>query len=116
MRVCVFVRQSFDVFLHGRSAVKDSSLDVWKVLAESGIFILNLVGEFASVTHDKSGTLAWHWLDLLKGRKDKYCGLSKARLRLAQYIGPKDRLRNAYLLDCDEATPKLDLISRNDIH
>ena len=111
-----FVRKRFYVLLHGRSTVKDPSLDVWKVFAEPGIFVLDLVGEFARMTHDKSGTLAGHWLDLLKRRKDKNCSLPKTGFRLAQHIGSKDGLRNAHLLDCDEAISKLDLLSRNDMY
>ena len=113
MWVGIFVRERLDVLLHGCSAVENPSLDIWKVLAKPGIFVLDLVGEFTGVTHDKSGTFAGHWLDLLKRRKDKHCSLSKARLCLAQYIGSKDGLRDAHLLDCDEAMPKLDLLSRN---
>lgn len=111
----VFIGQRLDVLLHGRSAVKDPSLNVWEVLAEPGILILNLVRELACVTHDKSGALAGHWLDLLKGRKDKDGSLPEAGLCLAQDICSKYGLRNAHLLDCDEAMPKLDLLSRNDV-
>lgn len=101
--------------MHGRSTVEDTGFDVGEVLAEPGIFILNLVGELACVTHDKSGTLAGHWLDLLKGREDKDGSLSEAGLRLAQDICSKYGLRNTHLLDCNEAIPKLDLLSRNDV-
>lgn len=68
------------------------------------------------MTHDESGALAGHWLDLLKCRKDKDCSLSETGLCLAQDIGSKDGLRNAHLLDCNEAMPKLDLLSRNDVY
>lgn len=68
------------------------------------------------MTHNQSGALAGHWLDLLKRRKDKDCSLSETGLCLAQDIGSKNGLRNAHLLDCDEAMPKLDLLSRNDIY
>ena len=68
------------------------------------------------MTHDESGALAGYWLDLLQCRKDKDCSLSESGLRLAQDIGSKDGLRNAHLLDCEEATPKLDLLSPNDIY
>ena len=101
--------------MHRCSAVKDSGLDIWKVLAEPSIFVLDLIGELACVTHDKSGALAGHWLNLLKCRKDEDCSLSKPGLCLAEDIGSKDGLRNAHLLDCDEAMPMLDLLSRNDI-
>ena len=79
----VFIRQSFDVLLHRCSAVKDASLDIGKILAEPGVFVLNLIGEFARVTHDKSGALAGHWLDLLKRCKDKDSSLTETRLCLA---------------------------------
>lgn len=102
--------------MHRCSAVEDPGLDVWKVLAEPGILVLDLIGEFTGVTHDKGGTLAGHRLDLLKRGKDKDCSLSEAGLRLAQHIGSEDGLRDAHLLDCDEAMPKLDLISRNDMY
>lgn len=116
VRVGVFVCQCLDVLLHRRSTVKDSSLDIWKVLAEPGIFVLDLICEFTGVTHDESGALARHWLDLLKRRKDEDCSLSEPRLCLAEDIGSEDGLGNAHLLDCDEAMPMLDLLSRNDIY
>lgn len=64
--VGVFVRQSFDVLLHRRSAVKDRGLDFWEVFAEACVFILDLVGKLSGVAHDEDGTLARHGLDLLE--------------------------------------------------
>jgi hypothetical protein len=54
VRVGLLVGQDFDVLLHGSSSVEDRGLDVWKVLAKSGVLVLDLVGQFTSVAHDKN--------------------------------------------------------------
>jgi hypothetical protein len=51
------------------------------------------------VAHDKDGSLASDWLDLLKGSEDKDGSLTKTRFGLAEDIGTEDRLRNTNLLD-----------------
>ena len=66
------------------------------------------------MAHDENCTLARYWLNLLKSGQDEDCGLSKTGFGLAKNVGSKNRLRNTNLLDCSEAMPKLDLISRID--
>ena len=87
MRVRLLVRQCFEVLLHRGSTIKDASLHLGHVLAETCVLVLDLVGQLASVAHDQDGTFARDWLDLLKGGKDKYCCLTKTGFGLAKYIG-----------------------------
>lgn len=65
VRVRLRVRQNLNVLLHRGSAVKDSSLDVRKVFAESSILILDLISELSGVTHDENRALARHRLKLV---------------------------------------------------
>lgn len=100
VRVCLLVGEELDVLLHWRTTVEDGSLDVRHVLAESGILVLDLVGELTGVAHNQYRGLAIDWLHLLKSRKDEDCSLSETRLGLAEHIGTEDGLWNADLLDC----------------
>ena len=103
MRVGVFVGKGFDILLHWRAPVKDCCLHFWEIFAEPGVFVLNLVGEFTGVTHNKDRALAGDRLDLLKcGENEDGC-LSETGLGLAEDIGSEDGLRNAHLLDYSEA-------------
>ncbi len=103
MRVGVFVGEGFNILLHWCSTVKDCCLHFWEVFAEPRVFVLNLVGELTGVTHNKDCALAGYRLDLLKCSENEDGCLSESGLGLAEDIGPKDGLRNAYLLDCSEA-------------
>ena len=112
MRVSIFVGKGFDILLHWCASVKDCCLHFWEIFAEPGVLVLNLVGEFTGVTHDKDCALARHRLDLLKCSENEDGCLSETGLGLAEDIGSKDGLRNAHLLDCSEAKPMSDLFSR----
>ena len=103
MRVGIFVAKGFDILLHWCASVKDCCLHFWEILAEPGVLVLNLVGEFTGVTHDKDCALARHRLDLLKSSENEDGCLSETGLGLAEDICSKDGLRNAHLLDCSEA-------------
>lgn len=52
--VGVLVLQDLGVLLDGGSTVEDSGLDLGHVLAESGVLVLDLVGQLTSVAHDEN--------------------------------------------------------------
>lgn len=66
VRASVLALESLDVVLDGGTTVEDAGLDVRHVLAESVVFISDLVGQFTSVAHDNHRDLAINGLDLLK--------------------------------------------------
>jgi hypothetical protein len=47
------IGQKFSIGLDWSSTIEDTSSDFWHVLAESGILVLDLVGQLTSVAHDK---------------------------------------------------------------
>lgn len=51
--VLFLVLQELYILGHGCTTVEYSGLDVWEVLAESSIFVLNLVSQLTSMAHDK---------------------------------------------------------------
>lgn len=103
MRVGVFIGEGFDILLHWCASVKDCCLHFWQIFAEPGVFVLNLVGKFTGVTHNKDCALAGHRLDLLKCSENEDGCLSETGLSLAENIGSENGLRNAHLLDYSEA-------------
>lgn len=98
--VGLWVLENLGIGLDWGSSVEDSGLDLWHVLAESGVLVLDLVGKLASVAHDEDRALAGNWLDLLKGGQDKDGSLTETGLGLAEDIGTENSLWNANLLDC----------------
>ena len=78
----VLVLEGLDVGSHGCAPEEDLSLDIWQVLAESGIFVLDLVGQFSSVTHYQDGTFSRNRLELVKCGEDEDSSLTKTRLGL----------------------------------
>ncbi len=100
MWVRVFIFKEFGILDNWCSSVKDSGLHVWHILAESGVLILDLVSQLASVAHYQDGSFTGDWLNLLKSGENKDCSLTETRLGLAKNVGTKDGLRNANLLDC----------------
>jgi len=52
------------------------------------------------MAHDKNRGFAGNRLDLLERGEDKDRSFTKTRFGLANYVGSKDCLRNASLLDC----------------
>ena len=72
MGMGVFVRQYFDVFGHWCAAIENRRLDSWHVFAETVIFVLDLIGQFASMAHDEDRTLARDRFDLLKCSEDEH--------------------------------------------
>lgn len=65
MRMSFLVLQNFHVFLHGSPAIKDSGLNVGNVLAETGVFVLDLEGQLSSMAHDYHGRFSSNRLDRL---------------------------------------------------
>lgn len=97
--VLVLVLEDLNILLHGRTSVEHGGLDVRHVLAESGIFVLDLVCQFTGVTHDKDGGLSRDRVDLLESGEDEDGSLSKTRLGLAEDVCSQDRLRDTNLLN-----------------
>lgn len=99
MWVGLLVGQDLNVLLHWGTAVKDSGLDVRHVLAESGILVLDLVGELTGVAHDEDRGLAIDGLDLLQTGEHEDGSLSQSGFGLADDIGTENGLGDANLLD-----------------
>ena len=53
VRVSVFVLEDLGVLNDRGSTVEDGGLDLWHILAESGVFVLDLVGQLAGVAHNE---------------------------------------------------------------
>ena len=98
--MCLLVLQNLSVLLDWGSSVEHCSLDVWHVLAETGILVLNLVSQLTSVAHNQDRCLARDGFDLLKGSQHEYRRFSETRFGLAKDVRAEDCLWNAYLLDC----------------
>lgn len=84
--VGVFAGQEFDILLHWGTSVEDCSLDVGHVLAEAGVFVLDLVRQFTGMTHDEHGGFAIDGLNLLESRKNEDSRLSQSGFGLAENV------------------------------
>lgn len=103
-------RQNLDILLDGSTTVENRGLDIGQVLGETGVLVLDLVGQLASVAHHEDGALAGNGLQLVEGGQDEDRGLTETRLGLAENVDVQNRSRNADLLDCEDAERWLDLI------
>jgi len=74
--MCFLVLQDFGILDHGCSSVEDGSLYVWQILAETSIFVLDLVSQLASVAHDQDRSLTSDWLYLLQSRQHEDGGFT----------------------------------------
>ena len=54
VRVGLLAGEELDILLHRSTTVENSSLHIGHVLAEPGVFVLNLIGELTSVAHDEN--------------------------------------------------------------
>lgn len=108
----LLVLDRLDILLDGGTAVKDTSLDIGHVLAETVVLVANLEGKLTSVAHNQHGDLALNGLNLLQGGQDEDGRLSETRLGLADDISTEESLRDTGLLDCWIA-PKLDMCSKS---
>lgn len=66
MRASILVLQSLCIGFLGSTTVKDRSSDVGKVFAESGILVLDLVGQLAGVAENDDTDLSGNRLELLQ--------------------------------------------------
>ena len=103
VRVCFLIRQNFHIFLERSTTIKDGSLHVRKILAESGVFVLDLIRQLSRVAHDQDRALPRDRLQLVKSRQNKHRSLPETGLGLAKDIDVQNSCRNAHLLDCREA-------------
>ena len=72
---------------------------MWKVFGKAGVFVLDLEGQFSSVTENEDGYFTIHWIQLLESGKDEDGGFPVARLGLAEYVHTEDSLGNTLLLN-----------------
>ena len=98
--VGLLVLEKLGILYDGGSTVEDCGLHIWHILAETSVFVLDLVRKFSGMAHDEDGGFAGDRFHLLEGGEDEHCSLTETRLGLAKDIGTKDSLRNANLLDC----------------
>lgn len=98
--VGLLVGQGLDVLLDRGTTVEDSSLDVGQVLGETGVLVLDLVGELTGVAHDQDLAFTRDGLQLVKSGQDEDSGLTETGLGLAKNIDVQDSSRDANLLDC----------------
>jgi hypothetical protein len=87
VRTRLRVLDQVDVFLNRRPAIKHRRPDIWQILAESGVLVPDLKGQFTGVTEDEDSDFAVDGLDLLEGREDKDGSLAETRFGLAEDIG-----------------------------
>jgi hypothetical protein len=92
--------QGLHVLLDRGTTVEDSSFDVGQVLGETGVLVLDLVGELTGVAHDQDLAFARDRLQLVKSGEDEDSGLTETGLGLAKNIDVQDSSRDANLLDC----------------
>lgn len=84
----------------GSTTVDDTGSNIGHVFGKSGVLVADLVGKLSGVAENKNRDLAIDGLDLLKSGKDKDGGLTHTGLGLADDVHAKDRLGDAFLLDC----------------
>lgn len=108
--VSILVGQKLDILLQRNTTEENGSLDIGQVLGETGVLVLDLVGQLAGVAHNQDRALARNGLQLVEGGQDKDRGLTKTGLGLAKNVDIQDSSRDANLLDCVEAERWLDLV------
>lgn len=112
--VSLLVGQELDILLQRDTTEEDGSLDIGQVLGETGVLVLDLVGQLAGVAHNQDRTLARDGLQLVEGGQDEDRSLTETGLGLAKNIDIQDSSRDANLLDCVEAERWLDLGSTHE--
>ena len=83
MWVLVLILENLNIVLHWGATVEDCGPHLGHIFAESSIFVFDLIGELASVTHNEDGCLSRDRIDLLKGSQNEDSRLSKTRFGLA---------------------------------
>lgn len=71
MRASVLVLEDLDILGLARTSVEDRSSDIRHVLAESSVFVLDLVSQLAGVAEHNDTDLASDRLDLLECSNDE---------------------------------------------
>jgi hypothetical protein len=66
MWASILVLENFNILGLAGTSVEDRGSDIRHVLAESSVFVLDLVSEFTGVAKDNNADLASDGLDLLK--------------------------------------------------
>lgn len=98
--ISLLVGQDFDVLRHGSTTVEDGGLDVGQVLAETRVFVLDLVRQLTSVAHDEDRALASNRLQLMKSGEDEDSSLTETGLGLAKHVDVEHGGWDTDLLDC----------------
>jgi len=83
MWVLVLILENLNIVLHWRATVEDCGPHLRHIFTESSIFVLDLIGELAGVTHYQHRCLSRDRIDLLKGGQNEDSRLSKTRFGLA---------------------------------
>lgn len=96
----LLVLEEIDILLNRCATVEDSSLHVRKILAESCIFVLDLISKFSSVAHNQDGTFAGNRFQLVQGGQDKDGSFTQTGLGLTEDVDTEEGLWNTLLLDC----------------
>ena len=68
VRMSVFISENFVILLNRSTAVEHGSANLWKVLAEASILVLDLESQFTGMAHNKNMSLAVDWFKLLQSR------------------------------------------------
>lgn len=100
VRVSLLVLEKLNVLLNGGTTVEHSGLNVRKILGETSVLVLDLVGQFTGVTHHKDLALASDGLQLVKSGQNEDRSLTKTGLGLAKNVDIEDGSWDADLLDC----------------
>lgn len=107
MRALCLIRQNLLISLDRRPPVKHARPNIRHVLCESVELVLDLKGEFSSVTQDDGRDFSFGGFELLQDGEDKDGGLSHTGFGLAEDVLTEDGLRDAFLLDCHTEEGKL---------
>jgi hypothetical protein len=73
----LLVLDKINVLLDGSATIENAGLDIWKVLAETSVFVLDLVCQLSSVAHDKDRAFPSNGLQLVQGGENEDCSLTK---------------------------------------
>ncbi len=87
MWVRVLVLENLGVLLDRSSTVEYGGLHIGHILAESCVFVLDLVCKLSGMAHDENGGFTVNGLNLLETGKDENGGFTKTRFGLAENIG-----------------------------
>ena len=100
VRALGLVSESVGVLRHRSATEERVDADVWHVLRETRVLVLNLVCELARVAKNNDRDLAVDRLELLQRCEHENSRLSVTRLGLAQNVHAEHGLRDTLLLDC----------------